>query len=307
MDNGRKIMHQHYSKPVSSKSVIMARSAFTDREKRNILIEEGNRRMRNCHPDLPWKHKAAYLTELNLSMRRAGHTERFRAMVTTRVVARYSTSLRNHRWGRVRMYRSREEREEQREEQGGKTTASDWMRKSGATTIINVSATKDNKLALAIEQALASCPAPKDTVTKVQERPGRSVRQILVRGNPFPRATCGRKYCPWVGRGEECKGACYREGVGYLASCKLCSKEQRDQGVEEEEVEHRAYLGESHRSLPFRLQRHHNDYRPLLKKNMRGGGGARRGGGGGRRGGRRRRAGWEAELQLDVGPYGHGP
>ena len=81
--------------------------------------------------------------------------------------------------------------------------------------------------------------------------------------------------------GEECKGACYREGVGYLASCKLCSKEQQDQGVEEEDVEHRVYLGESHRSLPVRLKRHQDDYRPLLKKNVRRGGGARRGGGGG--------------------------
>ena len=198
--DGKKFMHEHYTKLVSSKSVIMERSAFTNREKRNILMEEGNRRLRNCHPDLPWKQKAVFLTELNLSMMETGHTERFRGLVTTRVVARYRKTLRNHRLGRVQMYRNREEREEQRAEQGGKTTASEWMRKSGATTIVNISATKDNKLTLAIEQALGSCPAPKDTLTKVQERPGRSVRQILVRGNPFPRATCGRKYCPWVGR-----------------------------------------------------------------------------------------------------------
>ena len=51
---GSKILHQHYTKPMASKSVIMARSAFTDTEKKNILVEEGNRRLRNCHPDLPW-------------------------------------------------------------------------------------------------------------------------------------------------------------------------------------------------------------------------------------------------------------
>ena len=94
---GGKILHQHYSKPMSSKSVIMARSAFTDREKRNILLEEGYRRLRNCHPDLPWARKAVFLTDLNLAMRAAGHTQSFRDLVTTRVVARYSTTMKNHR------------------------------------------------------------------------------------------------------------------------------------------------------------------------------------------------------------------
>ena len=47
------------------------------------------------------------------------------ALVTTRVVARFSTALRNHRWGAVRMYWSRKEREKQRKGMGGKTTVSD--------------------------------------------------------------------------------------------------------------------------------------------------------------------------------------
>ena len=98
-------------------------------------------------------------------------------------------------------YRSRKEREEQRAKQGGKTTASDWMRKSGATTVVNVSATKYNKLALAIEQARTSCPAPKDTRTKVQERPGRSVRQILVRVNPLPQGHLWKEILPLGGEG----------------------------------------------------------------------------------------------------------
>ena len=268
---------------MASRSVIMARSAFTDREKKNILIEEGNRRLRNCHPDLPWPRKAAFLTDMNLAMRQAGHTEKFRAMVTTRVVARYSMAMKNHRNKSKRMYRRKEERELYRKEQGGKATASDWMRKSGATTVINISATKGSKLALAIEQALASCPAPTGTRTKVQERPGRSVRETLVRGNPFPRPSCGRKSCPWVGRKEECKGRCYREGVGYLASCNICTNEQRAAGVEEDKVVHSVYVGESHRSLPFRLSRHFNEYRAMLRKGRRGRGG--RGGRGGGRGG----------------------
>ena len=174
------------------------------------------------------------------------------------------------------MYRSRQEREEQRKEKGGKTTSSDWMRKCGATTVLNISATKDNQLAKAVEKALSSCPAPSTTVTKVQERPGRSVREALVKGNPFHRPSCGRKFCPWVARGEECQGLCYREGVGYLATCILCVREQLAARVKEEDVVHRMYIGESHRSLPFRLERHIDDYRPLLRKRRGGGAVGRR-------------------------------
>ena len=101
-----KILHQHYTKPMASKAVIMARSAFTDREKKNMLVEEGNRRLRNCHPDLPWPKKAAFLTDMNLSMKQAGHTEKFRAMVTTRALARYSKAMKNHRSKAKIMYRS---------------------------------------------------------------------------------------------------------------------------------------------------------------------------------------------------------
>ena len=100
------------------------------------------------------------------------------------------------------------------------------------------------------------------------------MKDFLVVGNPFQRPSCGRKLCPWVGREEDCRGACYLEGAGYLASCKLCLQVQREQGVEEEKVVQHVYQGETHRSLHFRCERHHQDYRAALRK------GGRRGRGG---------------------------
>ena len=55
-------------------------------------------------------------------------------------------------------------------------------------------------------------------------------------------------------------------------------REQEAAGVKEEQLEHRVYCGETHRSLPFRLERNHSDYRTLLRKRGRGEEG--RGGGG---------------------------
>ena len=91
--------------------------------------------------------------------------------------------------------------------------------------MINISSTKDNQLTKAVEEALSSCPAPSNIQTKVQERPGRSMRDALLPGNPFQRLSCRRKFCPLASRGEECRGMCFREGVGYLASCEMCARE----------------------------------------------------------------------------------
>ena len=40
-------------------------------------------------------------------------------------------------------------------------------------------------------------------------------------GQPLQRPSGERKFCPLVARGEECQGMCYREGVGYLATCNM--------------------------------------------------------------------------------------
>ena len=110
-------IHQnHYSKPMSSKAVIMERPAFTTKDKKNILMEEANRRLRNCDPLLPWETKRDHLTLLNIQMMEAGHSQRFLDMVTSGSVARFQNRLKNHmrkengeeggRW----LYRTKEER-----------------------------------------------------------------------------------------------------------------------------------------------------------------------------------------------------
>ena len=75
------IEHRHYSKPMASKSVIMASSAFTASEKMNILVHEGNRRLRNHSPHQKWLEKKKDLDRLMIQMEECGHTEEFRALV----------------------------------------------------------------------------------------------------------------------------------------------------------------------------------------------------------------------------------
>ena len=81
---------------MASTAVIMKRLVFITRGQKNILMEEANRRLRNCSPSLHLKVKKEHLTILNNQMVEAGHSQRFRDMITSRFVARYCNSPQNH-------------------------------------------------------------------------------------------------------------------------------------------------------------------------------------------------------------------
>ena len=66
-------MFCNFRKPMASRAVVAARSAFTLREQKNILLREGIRMVRNCHPGLSWEEKRKFLSDFNLSMLEAGH------------------------------------------------------------------------------------------------------------------------------------------------------------------------------------------------------------------------------------------
>ena len=126
-----------------------------------------------------------------------GHKEDFRNMITSRAVVKYNNSLKNHNSGTKMMYRTRKEMTKQWAEEGGKPTKSDWLRKSGATSVFNVPAIKNSELALAVQEVLDTVPRHTGGKAKVQEKPGTSVRASLVRANPFTRESCGRgSRCP---------------------------------------------------------------------------------------------------------------
>ena len=141
----------------------------------NILVNEGNRRLKNHSPHPAWKEKRKDLDTLMIQMKECGHTEEFKALMAVRTVSRYRKSLKNHEDGCKRMYRNRQEQEAQVKAGGGKATKSDWFQKSGATNVLKVPATPGSELAKAVESALTRTTAPTGLVSKVVEEPGPSV------------------------------------------------------------------------------------------------------------------------------------
>ena len=160
------IFHEHYSKPMASRAVVMAKSAFPAGTKKNILLEEGSRRMRNCSPELPRENKVQHLNSFCVAMSQAGHTEQYRTMIITRVLARYQNSLKNHLNKSRKMYRSRVEREAT----SNTTDKSSWFKKDGFTNTLAIPTTPGGRLAALVRKTLERCPAPGRTRTRVVER-----------------------------------------------------------------------------------------------------------------------------------------
>ena len=134
-----------YRKPMATKEVTWARSALTTRNKRDILIQDLVRRLRNCDSTVSQQEKEEIISEYSYSMKIGGHTESFRHLVCLRAMRSHLNAIQMEKKGRTRMYRNRKEVEERWETVGGRPTKSDWFRKGGVTGFLKYSTRKLKK------------------------------------------------------------------------------------------------------------------------------------------------------------------
>ena len=73
-----KVIYKFYSKPMSSPYVILSNSAMPDKVKRNCLVQECLRRLRNTSRSLDWTLKAEILSDFSNKMRVSGYCARYR-------------------------------------------------------------------------------------------------------------------------------------------------------------------------------------------------------------------------------------
>ena len=86
-----RILHEHYMKDVSSRSVTHAKSAMAWSSKRTILAQEGLRILLNCSRDLPWYQKARHLSDLTARMQFSGYEKKFHFKVISSAINAYET------------------------------------------------------------------------------------------------------------------------------------------------------------------------------------------------------------------------
>ena len=78
MVKNNQILYKFFKKSMSSKYVMMQNSAMPMKIKRNALVQEVIRRLRNTSRSLQWSIKAEILSEFSYSMKMSGWSEKFR-------------------------------------------------------------------------------------------------------------------------------------------------------------------------------------------------------------------------------------
>jgi hypothetical protein len=153
------VNHQFYKKPVASKFVVSAQSAFPAAKKRAVLVEEGVRRLRNNSPELPFVWKAQFLTELALEMQNSGHRPGFRAMVLDAATKKYQMILNKHQQGED-MYRTRANIMAHKQAKGGIAARERYFRRPAGqggqrfTATLKVPPSPGSELKTALQRAL---------------------------------------------------------------------------------------------------------------------------------------------------------
>ena len=118
--------------------------------------------------------------------------------------------------------------------------------------VLFVEQTPQGELAKQVREAVKEAGGPRGCSVKVVEQPGQKIHLGLSRNNPFKRKHCDRPLCPLAASGDDCKEACYKEGVVYQASCNICTSEDKTNSV---------YIGETSRTLYTRIGQHVKDYK----------------------------------------------
>ena len=194
--------------------------------KKTILLNEGLRRLTNCSPELDWKEKARWLTELNLFMLNAGYNHRFRNSLTNKIVGIYKHILTKHYKG-TNMYR---DSDSMSKTCSTLATSTAWYKKLGFKLAIKIPETPDQLLSKQIKKRLESYTGDKILIT---ESHGTKLSSTLRRPNCRSTDICHRKDCKVCSSGPS-EGKCYHDNVGYRI---LCNREPCTTNIDTNKVD----------------------------------------------------------------------
>ena len=109
-DGKLKILHSHYMKGVSrSRQVMDSRSAHGENTKRNVMINEVCRILKNCSVYLPWEEAASKVTYFVKRMEYSGYDQDFRYEVVKRAMRRHELKVEQWRKGGAMYANERDE------------------------------------------------------------------------------------------------------------------------------------------------------------------------------------------------------
>ena len=216
------VKYKFYSKPMSSQYVILSKSAMSDKIKRNTLVQEAIRRLRNTSRDLPWELKAKILSEFSNKMMISGYSEQFRLEVIQSAVRGFEKQCDKADKGITPLHRPREFQAEERWKKKHLTKTS-WYRPNNA--VLFIQATPGGELANEL-QVIMNEEAPRIGMSvRVVEKGGTNLKQHLVKtdltGCIYPNLP---KYPCFLCEAGVKGGSHTKSGVHYSGECQLCEE-----------------------------------------------------------------------------------
>ena len=184
------LLHTFYKKDVSSRYTILKRLAMSMAIKRTTMIQEALRRLRNMSPELSWEYAKPHMNKFSNILRVSGYSEAYRHQIMNGAIKRMIQCKRkvsNGEW--ESLYRTREAITMVKEEKGGCSTAT-WFLKGQTTSTITCTATPNSLLQSMIKEKMTSVEQADKGKTLVMEDGGVPATLGLKLRDPFRRPTC---------------------------------------------------------------------------------------------------------------------
>jgi len=208
----RLIVYEHYSKEVSSKAVINAKSAMSENTKRTILSQEMLRIMTHCSRNLPDKIRNSHINEMMKRIQSSGYNKEKRYDIINSALRAYGKLLEKERNEERPLHRPKDWNRGNRTKDKREKTKM-WYKKGGAESVIFVPYTYNSELKKRYERKIKES----NVKIKVMEKPGRSLKSLIQKPDPFKRKTCDRDDC-FICKTNG-KGNCTMNNVCYSITC----------------------------------------------------------------------------------------
>ena len=245
------IMHSHYMKPMANRFVIRKDSAQSMKAKTNILVSDLVRIMRNVSIQCPKEERKKHVQYFIWRMQHSGYNENERKAVFLKAKRKFETMLENDKNRLIPLYRSKFWNQIERQEEKARKVR-DWYKRDGCEAVLFLEATPDEALANECQKILKDAKLPIRTI----ERAGNSMKDMLVKSNPFERRECICEICK---RNQRKKVNCKTRNVVYEIECF---------GSKNGEKCTDKYIGETSRSLGERFEEHVSDNYKRLEKSV---------------------------------------
>ena len=216
-----KVKYLFYSKPCSSPFTILYRSALSAKQKRETLLQEGLRRLRNCSIDTEVNIVSEIMSQYMYQLHISGYDLKFRHTILKGILDRREKLNQNVANGIWTRFRSKNEILEQKNVRLGKYPAT-WFLKGGKVNTLKVIPTPISELKNKISNKLNSLDYLAD---------GGPTRVIELGGNLISRGMGGTEN--FGGKGSCHMGAscftdpehdCRSSRAVYSISCENLSK-----------------------------------------------------------------------------------